>query len=198
VEALIRAIHLGAQLLKTAANDATNAGLDSMAQASDRLDEWVEIDRLQGHTNSVYSVAFSTDGRRIVSGSHDNTLRIWDAATGKPIGAPLQGHTNSVVSVAFSTDGRRIVSGSDDNSLRLWDATPASSIRLACQQLRRHQLLWHPNPSEVGESFATMARQAQQVCRHPPVPPPLTTPRQAPSAPLTSLQHHLRQLLRLG
>jgi WD40 repeat protein len=66
-------------------------------------------------------VAFSSDGKRIVSGSDDKTLRLWDATTGQPIGPPLQGHTESVTSVAFSPDGRRIVSGSDDNTLRLWD-----------------------------------------------------------------------------
>ena len=81
---------------------------------------------LQGHTKEVYSVAFSPDGSRIVSGSWDNSLRLWDAASGKPIGPPLQGHTDSVVSVAFSPDGRRIVSGSADNSLRLWDAANGS------------------------------------------------------------------------
>ena len=51
-------------------------------------------------------------GRRIVSGSDDKTLRLWDADTGQPIGAPLTGHTGGVCSVAFSPDGRRIVSGS--------------------------------------------------------------------------------------
>ncbi|MFN9548633.1 MAG: WD40 repeat domain-containing protein, partial [Cyanobacteriota bacterium] len=138
-----------------------------------------------------------------VSGSWDNTLRLWDAATGKPIGPPLQGHTNWVLSVAFSPDGRRIVSGSFDNTLRLWDATPASHLRLACHRLRRHQLLQRPEPFGVGPEFETIARRARAVCANPPTPPPLTWPADVRSdraaasrsllQPLARAWRHLRQ-----
>ncbi|KAE9386282.1 hypothetical protein BT96DRAFT_544839, partial [Gymnopus androsaceus JB14] len=47
---------------------------------------------LKGHDDGVSSVAFSHDGTRIVSGSYDNTVRIWDATTGAQMGDPLQGH----------------------------------------------------------------------------------------------------------
>ncbi len=79
-------------------------------------------------SDAVRSVAFSPDGRRIVSGSYDRTLRLWDAATGQPIEAPLTGHTDVVRSVAFSPDGRRIVSGSNDRTVRLWDAATGRPI----------------------------------------------------------------------
>ncbi|KIM56120.1 hypothetical protein SCLCIDRAFT_89586, partial [Scleroderma citrinum Foug A] len=64
----------------------------------------------------------SPDGTRIVSGSHDNTVRVWDTDSGVEIGSPLEGHTLGVTSVAFSCDGTKIVSGSWDNSARVWNA----------------------------------------------------------------------------
>ncbi|KIK23227.1 hypothetical protein PISMIDRAFT_63421, partial [Pisolithus microcarpus 441] len=77
---------------------------------------------LEGHSSEVNSVAFSPDGKRIVSGSHDKTVRIWDFERGVQIGSPLQGHTGWVQSVGFSPDGKEIVSGSHDTTVRIWDA----------------------------------------------------------------------------
>jgi WD40 repeat protein len=83
---------------------------------------------LHGHSDLIWSVAFSRDGTRIASGSADRTVRIWDAVSGAPIGKPLRGHTQWVSSVAFSPDGARIVSGSRDNTVRIWDATSGSPV----------------------------------------------------------------------
>jgi WD40 repeat protein/energy-coupling factor transporter ATP-binding protein EcfA2 len=81
-----------------------------------------------GHSNWVLACAFSPDGRLILSGSVDNSLRLWDAASGKLIRS-LEGHSNGVMACAFSPDGRLILSGSADNSLRLWDAASGKLIR---------------------------------------------------------------------
>ncbi|KAF8604841.1 WD40 repeat-like protein [Ceratobasidium sp. AG-I] len=83
---------------------------------------------LEGHTSPVTSVAYSHDGTHIVSGSHDNTIRIWDAGTGQMVGEPLEGHTRTVASVAYSHDGTRIVSGSHDNTIRIWDARTNQAV----------------------------------------------------------------------
>ncbi len=76
---------------------------------------------LRGHNGSVPSVAFSPDGKQIVSGSEDNTIRVWDANKGAEL-MTLRGHRGSVRSVALSPDGKWIVSGSEDNTIRVWDA----------------------------------------------------------------------------
>jgi WD40 repeat protein len=68
----------------------------------------------------VNSVAFSSDGRRIVSGSLDRSVRVWDVSMGEELNL-LKGHTGLVRSVAFSSNGRRIVSGSDNSSVQVWD-----------------------------------------------------------------------------
>ena len=82
----------------------------------------------QGHTASVQSVAFSPDGRHIVSSSHDHTICMWDAQTGAQVGNPLQMHTSSALSVVFSPNGRYIVSGSYDHKIYIWDAQTGDQV----------------------------------------------------------------------
>jgi WD40 repeat protein len=64
-------------------------------------------------------VAFSSDGRRAISGSGDKTVRLWDVATGKELHC-FTGHTDTVWGVAFSPDDRYALSASQDKTLRLW------------------------------------------------------------------------------
>ena len=66
-------------------------------------------------------MAFSADGERIVTGSRDGTVQVWDASTGQET-LNLDGHGDSVRSVAFAADGKHIVSGSDDKTKCVWDA----------------------------------------------------------------------------
>ncbi|KAF7376820.1 WD40 repeat-like protein [Mycena sanguinolenta] len=83
--------------------------------------------RMEGHTNRVTSVAFSSDSTRVVSGSYDGTVRIWDVTTGTEL-RRMEGHTGYVISVVFSPDGAHIVSGSDDDTVCIWDATTGAAL----------------------------------------------------------------------
>ncbi|KAK3360107.1 HET-R [Lasiosphaeria hispida] len=92
------------------------------------------LQTLEGHRGWVQSVAFSPDGQRLASGSRDETIKIWDPASGQCL-QTLQGHRGSVRSVAFSPDGQRLASGSDDETIKIWD--PASGQCL--QTLQGHR-----------------------------------------------------------
>ena len=77
---------------------------------------------LNGHSSSVNAVAVTADGKRAISGSWDNTLKVWDLTTGKEQ-FTLKGHTSLVYAVAVTADGKRAISGSYDNTLKVWDLT---------------------------------------------------------------------------
>lgn len=81
---------------------------------------------LKGHTKRVSCVAYSPDGERIVTGSGNSTLRLWDSKTGFEM-LTLRGHSAAITSVAFSPDGDSIVSSSEDTTVRVWRATPIAT-----------------------------------------------------------------------
>jgi WD40 repeat protein/serine/threonine protein kinase len=84
-----------------------------------------ELAVLKGHTQPPWSVAFSPDGLRIVTGGGaDETIKLWNAKSGEEI-MTVGRHPGIVSSVSFSPDGQKIVSTSDDRDVRLWDATPS-------------------------------------------------------------------------
>ena len=81
-----------------------------------------------GHGETVYEVAVTPDGQRAVSGSADNTLKVWDLASGKVL-QTLSGHKDQVWAVALTADGQRAVSGSRDNTLKVWDLASGQELR---------------------------------------------------------------------
>ena len=75
---------------------------------------------LEGHTEAIYSIAFSPDGTLLASGSRDKSVRIWDVKTEKELFFSMA-HNDEVHSVAFSPDGAILASGGGDGKIRLWD-----------------------------------------------------------------------------
>src|SRR5271163_1617017 len=86
-------------------------------------DTWASlIQTLAGHSDQITAVAFSPDGKQIVSGSYDKTIKLWDTTTGD-LQKTLAGHSDWVRAVAFSPDGKQVASGSNDKTIKLWDTT---------------------------------------------------------------------------
>ncbi len=95
--------------LKTTGETLAELGFDSVEQLLSNIDE-----------RSSFSISFSPDGKTLVSGNTDKTVKLWNVTTGRLL-ASLEGHIGRINSVSFSFDGKTIVSGSDDKTIKLWD-----------------------------------------------------------------------------
>ncbi|PVF95775.1 WD40 repeat-like protein, partial [Serendipita vermifera] len=110
---------------------------------------------LAGHRSRVNSVAASFDGTRIVSGSDDRTIRVWNAETGEMVVGQSQAHTDWVTSVSFSRDGTRIASGSKDMTIRVWDALTADMVAGPCKSHTNNvrSIAFLPNGTCIASGF---------------------------------------------
>ena len=81
-----------------------------------------EVWSLKGHTSRVFDAVFTLDGRRLATGSVDETVRLWDLGTGQEI-LKLSDFTDSTLSVRFVSDGR-LISTHTGRGIRVWDASP--------------------------------------------------------------------------
>ncbi len=87
-----------------------------------------QIKNFSGHSEAVYSVNFSPDGKYLLSGGKDSTIRLWDVASGKEI-KQFVGHSSSLITALFSRDGKNIISSGRDETIRLWSAASGKEIR---------------------------------------------------------------------
>jgi WD40 repeat protein len=106
---------------------------------------------LSGHDKYVFSVAYSPNGTRIVSGSEDKTLKLWDAETFEEL-CTLTGHTGAVTDVCFSPDGTRIVSSSADGTIRFWDTSFYRPDERALRYFAAPKSDWHREQATLFET----------------------------------------------
>jgi WD40 repeat protein len=110
-------------------------------------------EKTNAHSDYIISVAFSPDGTKIVSGSRDQTIKVWDSGALQPSKSPFLGkkwrllacladklemlsektnaHSSVIMSVSFSPDGTKIVSGSYDKMIKVWDSGAPWALKIA-------------------------------------------------------------------
>ena len=106
-----------------------------------------------GHEIEVHTVAFSTDGTRIASGSADTTIRLWDVVRGAHLNT-LTGHSGSVNSVVFSPSGVHITSGSDDESVRVWKTRNGEHRRRQFSRGSVTSVAYSPNGKHIASGHS--------------------------------------------
>ncbi|MBN1139102.1 MAG: hypothetical protein JXM73_21155 [Anaerolineae bacterium] len=114
---------------------------DAKARLATRSETWLQLAwrvgpsdahllrTLSGHTLLVQAIAITPDGQRVVTGSSDKTLRVWNLETGEMLRV-LRGHQGKVCGVVTTPDGTRAVSASTDGTLRVWDLETGQCVRL--------------------------------------------------------------------
>jgi hypothetical protein len=124
------------------------------------------------HGDVIFTARYSPDSARIVTGSRDQTARVWDATTWQPLTPPFP-HNGAVTIAVFSPEGRRVLTASDDNTARVWDATTGQSLT---PPMKHAHLLIHAEFSRDGRlvlttSWDTTARVWDAATGEPITPP---------------------------
>ena len=97
------------------------SGNSAIAKNSIEKPAWnnIDIQTLTGHSDAIWSVAINPQQNLIATASEDNTIKLWNAKTGKLV-RTLKGHTKGVLSISFSPDGERLASSSKEGIIKIW------------------------------------------------------------------------------
>ncbi len=83
---------------------------------------------LEGHTDKVHSLELAANDEQLLSGSWDNTARLWDLSSGKTLQV-FEGHAKSVFDAIFSPDQKKVLTAASDNSIRIWDILTGNCVQ---------------------------------------------------------------------
>ena len=125
-----------------------------LPEADSALREAIERDYTEkiysGHSDAIYAVAISPDGKLAVSGGAEKTVRLWDIQSGKTLQV-FAAHTDTITTVAFSPDGRYVATGSKDRTTRLWNITTGQNVRTFTHEVTP---VYEPGPYSAVNSIA--------------------------------------------
>jgi len=85
------------------------------------------ISTFTGHSDSVKALAVTPNGKQVISGSFDKTIKVWSLKTGAEIHT-LRGHSDSVTAIAVTPDGKQVISGSSDKTIKVWSLKTGAEI----------------------------------------------------------------------
>jgi len=120
---------------------------------------------LSGHIGGVRSLAFSSDGASLVSGSYDKTVKLWEVQTGGIVKA-FHGHASRVCSVSISANHTTIASGSEDNTIHLWDIQTGECHQIIEQQNKVYCISFSPSNPQVLVSVSGNTVQQWDIDGH--------------------------------
>ncbi len=159
--------------LRMAAQTGDEAGKHvALANLSAWRRHHLEPKEVFSHSRTVGAVAFSPDGKTVLTGSHDGTARLWDAAGGQPVGPPMEhpgdvSGRNSVWSAAFSPDGKTVLTGCDDG-VRFWDAATSRPVgQPLAQSGRLYSVAFSPDGKALVAAGGAAPRLWDAVTRRP-------------------------------